>query len=243
MITAMILAGGEGSRVGADRPKQFIEIFGKPVIVYTIEKYQYNDQVDKIEIVCHEKWISYLKEKIEQYQLSKVQWIVKGGKNFQESVMNGMYYLEQKIPDDSMVMIHYGAAPFTSQRILDEAIAVCRKNGMSVSCIPCYQLMGTNNIQNRSLEWIDRDKLIQIACPQCFKYSYLRNIYKRAKEKDILKNTEPHVTSLMYALKDTIYQSFGDQTNIKITTKEDLELFEGYVLRQEWINKKDIMEG
>ena len=72
MITAMILAGGSGSRVGAGRPKQFVEILGKPVLAYTIELYQKNPQVDAIEIVCHADWIHYLETIIENYRLSKV---------------------------------------------------------------------------------------------------------------------------------------------------------------------------
>ena len=74
---------------------------------------------------------------------------------------------------------------------------------------------------------------IQIACPQGFKYSYLLDVYKRAEEKDLLETTEPHTTSLMYALGDTIYQAYGDQSNIKITTGEDIDLFEGYVLMKQ----------
>lgn len=232
MITAMILAGGVGSRVGADRPKQFVEIFGKPVIAYTIEKYQQNDQVDMIEIVCHKQWISYLQEIVQVYQFTKVQWIVEGGETFQNSVINGMKYMDGKISDNSMVMIHYGAAPFTSQKILNDAISVCKAHGMSVSCTPCYQLMGTNDAEGQSRQWIDRDKLIQLACPQCFQYSYLKEIYQKAEKAELLECIEPHVTSLMYALGETIFQSYGDQTNIKITTKEDLYLFEAYALRE-----------
>ena len=92
MVTAMILAGGVGSRVGAECPKQFIEVFGKPILAYTIEIYQKNSQVEAIEIVCHEDWIDYLKKMIKKYDLSKVRWITQGGKTFQESVINGMKY-------------------------------------------------------------------------------------------------------------------------------------------------------
>lgn len=84
-----------------------------------------------------------------------------------------------------------------------------------------------------SKTWVDRDKYIQIACPYGFRFDYLLNVYKRAKEKDLIEKVEPHTTSLMYALGDTLYQAYGDQTNIKITTKEDLALFEGYVLLQQ----------
>ena len=233
MITAMILAGGVGSRVGAERPKQFVEVCGKPILAYTIEIYQKNPQVEAIEIVCHADWIDYLKEMIENYDLSKVKWITHGGETFQKSVINGMEYLKDKLDVDDIVMIHYGAAPFSSQQIVTDGIKVCQEHGMSVSCTPCFKLMGSDDGNGESKRWINRDKQVQICCPQSFKYGYLADIYKRAEEKGLLETVEPHTTSLMYALGDTIYQSYGNQTNIKITTKEDLELFEGYVLLQE----------
>ncbi len=227
MITAMILAGGVGSRVGAERPKQFVEVCGKPILAYTIEIYQKNPQVEAIEIVCHADWIDYLKEMIENYDLSKVKWITHGGETFQKSVINGMEYLKDKLDVDDIVMIHYGAAPFSSQQIVTDGIKVCQEHGMSVSCTPCFQLMGSDDGNGESKRWINRDKQVQICCPQSFKYGYLADIYKRAEEKGLLETVEPHTTSLMYALGDTIYQSYGNQTNIKITTKEDLELFFG----------------
>ena len=233
MITAMILAGGVGSRVGAERPKQFVEVCGKPILAYPVEIYQKNPQVEAIEIVCHADWIDYLKEMIENYDLSKVKWITHGGETFQKSVINGMEYLKDKLDVDDIVMIHYGAAPFSSQQIVTDGIKVCQEHGMSVSCTPCFQLMGSDDGNGESKRWINRDKQVQICCPQSFKYGYLADIYKRAEEKGLLETVEPHTTSLMYALGDTIYQSYGNQTNIKITTKEDLELFEGYVLLQE----------
>ena len=230
MIAAMILAGGTGSRVGLDRPKQFVEILGKPVIAYTIEIYEKCEEIDTIQVVCHKEWKEYLKEIVRLYNFTKVKWIVDGGETYQQSVMNGIDNLKNYISADDMVMIHYGAAPFTSQQIINDAIEVCRKHGNSVSCTPCYQLMGTKDDDKISTKWVDRDKYIQITCPQSFKLDYLLSVYERADEKNLIADTEPHTTSLMYALGDTIYQSYSDQTNIKITTKEDLYMFEGYVL-------------
>ena len=230
MITAMILAGGVGARVGADCPKQFVEVLGKPILAYTIEIYQRNAKVDAIEVVCHNDWMVYLKDIVEKYHYSKVKWIVEGGTTFQESVINGKNFLKDKIDKEDVVMVHYGAAPFTSQRIIDDAIKVCLKNGSSVSCTPCFQLMGSNDENATSLKWIDRDRQVQITCPQCYRYGYLLDIYERAEKAEILDRIEPHTTSLMYALGDTIYQSYRNQTNIKITTKEDIDLFRGYAM-------------
>lgn len=232
MNIAMILAGGVGSRVGAGIPKQFINVLGKPVIAYTIEIFQQNKNIDYIEVVCHPKWKETMNEIIQQYNLTKVKWIVDGGSTFQESVINGKDYLEGKISEDDTVMIHYGGSPFTSQKIVEDVLKKTQKFGMAASCTPSYQLLGTNN-GDKSTEWVDRDKIIQIAAPQGFKYKLLLDIYKKAEEKGILKTAEPHTTSLMYELGMPIYQAYGDQTNIKITTKEDIKLFKGFVLSQE----------
>lgn len=251
LVVAMILAGGVGSRVGADRPKQFVKVLGKPVLVYTIEIFQNHPDVDVIEVVCHKEWKNYLRDLIEKYNLTKVLWIVDGGERFQESVINGLKHLKDNTEIDwnSTVLVHYGAAPFTSDRIVTDCIKVTEKWGSACSTTPCYQLMGSNDLADSlheadkkvpiSKNWVDRDRYIQIACPQGYKLNYLASIYHRAEEKGLLDRVEPHTTSLAYELGDVLYQSYGDQTNIKITTKEDIELFEGYVYRK-WMqeNKK-----
>lgn len=227
---ALILAGGVGSRVGVGVPKQFVEILGKPVLAYTIEAYQNHPMIDGIEVVCVSSYMQTLRDLCKKQGYTKVRWICEGGADFQHSVMNGVANLKRKINGDDIVMIHYGAAPFTSARILTDAIRVARKRGSAVSMTPCYQLMGTNDDGSYSTKWVDRDKYAQIACPQAFKFAYLLDVYKRAKNAGLIGKIEPHTTSLMYALGDRLWFSYGDQTNIKITTKEDLEMFEGWAL-------------
>ncbi len=229
MITAMILAGGNGTRVGADRPKQFVEIQNRPILAYTVDIYQKNPNVDTIEIVCHRDWINYVKNMIDTERQSKVRWIVSGGDTFLESVICGVNELKKHLTEDDMVMIHYGASPLTSQEILNDSIKVCRAHRMSVSCTPCYQLLGSNESNISSSKWIDRDKITQICCPQSFKFSYLLELYEKGKKQGLLEVVEPHITSLMYALGEQIYQSYGNQTNIKITTREDIDLFRAVV--------------
>lgn len=126
MNVPIILAGGVGSRVGADKPKQFIEILGKPVLVYTIEAFQNHPDIDAIEIVCIKSHIDYLKGLIEEYKLDKVRWIAEGGEDFQHSVINGVNNLKGKLSDDDIVLVHYGASPFVSEEIITDAIRVAK---------------------------------------------------------------------------------------------------------------------
>ena len=196
MVTAIILAGGVGSRVGAGRPKQFIEVLGKPVLAYTIEIFQNNPQIDAIEVVRHKKWKEYLMGMIEQYGLSKVKWIADGGDTFQDSVMSGINNLKDTIKPDDYVMIQYGAAPFTSDKIVNDVIRVMKDKGSAITATPCYQLLGSNDENATSKTWGDRDKYIQIACPYGFRFDYLLNVYERAKKKGLIEKVEPHTTSL-----------------------------------------------
>jgi 2-C-methyl-D-erythritol 4-phosphate cytidylyltransferase len=229
MIVAMILAGGTGRRFGAEKPKQFVEVFEKPVLAYTAEIFQNHPSVDCIEIVCHNDWKNYLSEMIQKFNLTKVKWIADGGKNFQDSVMNGMNRLKGEISVDDYVLVQYGASPFTSEKIVSDVIRVAREKDSAVSATPCYQLLGSRD-GSESRNWIDREKCIQIACPYGFKFSYLLDVYKNAGERGLLEKIEPHTTSLIYALGDSLNLAYGNQTNIKITTRDDLDLFAGFVL-------------
>lgn len=233
MNIAVILAGGSGSRFGAGKPKQYIEVLGKPVLAYTIEAFQKHAEIDAVEIVCAREWEGYVKDMVRAYHFSKVKWYARGGSTFQESVMNGINYLEQAADEDDILLVHYAASPFVSSEIISDAIRVCRKKGNCVSATPCFLLMGSNDDGMRSTTWVDRDRLMQLNSPQSFQYGYVRRLYERAVKEGLLAQVEPHTTSLMYKMGETIYFSKGNQTNIKITTKEDLELFKGWVLVKE----------
>ena len=232
MVTAIILAGGVGSRVGADRPKQFVEVLDKPVLAYTIEIFESHPEVDAIEVVCHKSWKDYLNDMITKYGYKKVKWVADGGDTFQDSVMSGVNNLKNKIGGDDYVLVQYGAAPFTSEKIVTDVIRVMKEKGSAVTATPCYQLMGSKD-GDVSKTWVDRDLYTQIACPYGFRYDYLLGVYERAEEQGLIEKIEPHTTSLMYALGDELNLAYGDQTNINITTKEDFDMFEGYVLMKQ----------
>lgn len=233
MNIAIILAGGVGSRVGADIPKQFIEVLGKPVLAYTVEKFNNHPQIDAIEIVCVKSHIDYLREMVNNYNLDKVKWITKGGATFQGSVMNGLNNLKYKISDDDTVLIHFGASPFVEEDIITDAIKVCKIKGNAISTCDFFLLSGVKDDNTKSTKWIDRDTIACMNSPHAFQYKFIYDIYQEAVETGIIDEVEPHTTTLMYKMGKTIYFSKGNQTNIKITTKEDLDLFEGYVLMKQ----------
>jgi len=230
---AIILAGGVGSRVGSNTPKQFINILNKPILAYTIEKFQRHDEIDFVQVVCVKSHIERLKEIVDTYNFLKVKWIVEGGATFQESVINGIDNLSTVCNESDLVSIHFGASPFVSSDIISDSLKVCAEKGNAISTTPFYLLSGIKADREKSLEYIDRDTIACMNSPHTFQYGFIKRLYDEARSTKIIdKIDHPHTTSLMYAMGYPIYFSKGSQTNIKITTAEDLELFEGYVLMQ-----------
>lgn len=236
MNIAIILAGGIGSRVGESIPKQFIEIRNKPILAYTIDKFENHKNIDAIEIVCISEYIDYINKMVSNYNYKKVKWVVEGGNNFQESVMNGVYHLKGIVSDDDIVLTHFGVSPFVEESIITDAINVCKLKGNAISTTPFYLLSTLKDEKDKNMagKWIDRDSIACMNSPHAFKYNLIYNIYKKAEENNYLNCVEPHTTSLMQYMGVDIYFSKGSQTNIKITTKEDLDLFKGFVLLEEF---------
>lgn len=247
MNVAVILAGGVGNRVGGDRPKQFIEILGKPVLAYTIEAFQNHPEINAIEIVCHKSWKNYLIDFVKKNHYDKVKWIADGGNTFQESVLNGIYFLNGLISEEDIVLVHFGASPFIQPYIITDCIRVCKKKGNAISTIDYYLLSGykhstdsVDNPKNYTDEYINREAIACMNSPHAFKYGFIKNIYDEAIKSGVINEVEPHTTTLMYKMGKRIYFAKGSQTNIKITKKEDLALFEGYVMQQkEYEENKD----
>ena len=240
MNVALILAGGVGNRLGANIPKQFIEVCGKPVLAYTIEAFERHPEIDAVLVACVKPYIDYMWEMKEKYELSKLKWVCEGGDTFQGSVLNGIRYLEDKISLDDTVLIHFGASPFITGDIISDCIRVCKEKGNAISTTDFYLLSGkkktTDSVsepENYTEEYINRDTIAIMNTPHAFQYGFVSDMYKEAIETGVIDTVEPHTTTLMYAMGKKIYFALGNQLNIKITRKEDLDLFEGYVLMKQ----------
>ncbi len=235
MNIAVILAGGVGARLGAGMPKQFFEVLGKPVIVYTIEKFNSHPEIDAVEVVCVEDYIETLQSLVKVHHLEKVKYIVKGGADFQHSVINGVNGLNKVANEDDVVLIHWAASPFISHNEITDAIRVCKEKGNCIAAFPAYLLYGFKSENgNSSDKLLDRDSFMVMNAPQCFKYGYVKQLYKEAEQTGMLDKIEPHTTTLMYAMGREIFFSKGNQNSIKITTKEDIDMFLGYLLAQKY---------
>lgn len=223
------MAGGVGNRVGAGIPKQFIEILGKPVIAYTMEVFEKHPEIDGIELVCVKGFEDKLRKIAEQAGISKLIKIVEGGHDYEHSIINGVKGFEGIADPGDVILIHWAASPFVSDEIISDNIRVCKEKGNAISACKPFLLYGNKNGDHADTV-IDRDTFMSMTAPHSFLFENIKQMYADCESQGLFDKLEAHTTNFMAALNIPIYFSKGNQTNIKITTKEDLILFKGYIL-------------
>lgn len=234
MVTAIILAGGVGKRVGSGIPKQFIKVQDKPIIAYTLEIFQQNENIDSIEIVCHKDWLDEIEAICTEYGISKKKWICTGGDTFQESTMNGVLNLKGKIDEDDIVVISFGVSPMTPQEDINDSIRVCEEHGNAIASVDMDLCTCIKDDEQSTTQNIIRETLKGFANPWTFKFGELCAAYEEAVEKNMLDDLEPHTTSLYLALGKRLWFSQSTSMQCKITRKEDLDVFEGQLLLKKY---------
>ena len=238
MNIGIILAGGTGTRIGAGKPKQFIEILGKPILAYTLDIFQKNKNIDAIEIVCHKDWIDEIKRIVLEYGIQKTRWYAPGGDTYQESFMNGVFNLKGKISDDDIVVSSFGVSPMTTDEEIDDSIRVASMHGNAIASQDIPLCTCLKDDEESSTQSVLRENLKGFANPWTFRFGELYDAYQEGLRRDILKDLEPHTTSLYFALGKRIYFSKASNYNCKITYKEDLEYFEGLMLLRQLREKE-----
>ncbi len=234
---ALIIAGGVGARMGQDIPKQFINVYDKPVIVYTLEAFQKHPQIDGIEVVCLNEWQGALMAYAKQFGISKLENIVDGGKNGQDSIRNGLFDIAQRHTDkDDIVLIHDAIRPMISAEVISDNIRVCRQYGNAITVVPCTAAMLRTYDSLSSEQQIPRDNLKITQTPQAFFIQEIVEAHKEALEKGI---TNSIASCTMYIeLGRKLYMSQGSEKNVKLTTVEDIEIFKALLSakKDEWIH-------
>ena len=219
----VLLAGGVGKRMGADIPKQFIEVNRKPIFVYTIENFQRNNQIEKIVVVCVKEWMQHLKDIIEKFELTKVEWIIEGGSTGHDSIKNAVFFLKDKISPDDFIIIHDAVRPILPQKAINEVLKVAHENGNASSSIPCYPPVVYTDDFKSGISDIDREHVMLTASPQAYKYSLALKCYEKATQEN--RNDFTFTSSLLIHCGERVYFAKGTTCNIKVTRKEDLALF------------------
>lgn len=229
MNVAVVIAAGSGHRMGQDIPKQFINVYDKPVLLYTLENFQNHPQIDAIEVVTLAGWIDFVWAYARQFGIDKLKWVVPGGTTGQESIRNGVYNLEGKCADDDIVVIHDGIRPLVDETVLTDVLDVCNKHGNAVTSMPYNEQIFLIDDDISSTKYIPRETLRRVSTPQAYKFGKLDWAYHEAFEKEIGIYGSSYTNTMMADLGERLYFAAGSDRNIKLTTKGDLELFKAYL--------------
>lgn len=232
MNIAIILAGGKGTRMGNNVPKQFIEVNSKPIIMYTLDVFENNPLVDAIIIVCKETWMERVKTMIKRYDINKVVKIVKGGKKIQESIYHGLLAANEwvrassdDVPEDCVVLIHDAVRPMIKENTITTNIENARKYGNSITVAPPSETFILE--ENGKPRLFRRENVHIVRAPQCFYLKDILNLHKRAIDDG---NTEYNdCSSLLCEYDIPFHETMGDSTNIKITYPTDIFTFRALI--------------
>lgn len=231
----LLIAGGSGNRMHQDIPKQFLTVNEKPVIVYTLEAFQSHPEIDAIAVVCIEGWDQVLWAYAKQFNISKLQYVVPGGKNGQDSIRNGVYELEKHFAPDDIVLIHDAIRPMVSAEIISDNIRVARDKGNAITVIPCAEAMMQTEDGKVSVGSYPRDRLKRTQTPQAFYIKDICDLHRRALEAGITNSVAS--CTLMIEMGEQVYFSSGSEKNIKLTTVEDIDIFKALLVakRSNWL--------
>lgn len=183
MNVAIIIAGGSGHRMGQDIPKQFINVYDKPVIIYTLGGFQRHPQIDAIEVVCIDGWHDVLWAYAKQFNITKLKWVISGGVTGQESIRNGVFNLENKCLPDDIVIIHDGIRPLVDDTVLSDVIVKCQQYGNGVTSMPYNEQIFVVDDEISTVQYIPRETLRRVSTPQAYRFDLIDKGYHRAFEE------------------------------------------------------------
>ena len=232
---AMLIAGGSGSRMHQDIPKQFLTVNERPVIVYTLEAFERHPEIDVIAVVCIEGWEQVLWAYARQFSITKLQYVIPGGKNGQESIRNGVFELEKHFRPDDLVLIHDAIRPMVSAEIISDNIRVAREFGNAITVIPCAEAMLQTENGLLSVGSVSRDSLRRTQTPQAFRIGDICSLHRRALEAGITNSVAS--CTLKIEMGEQVFFSAGSEKNIKLTTVEDIDIFKALLAakRSDWL--------
>lgn len=222
MIHALILAGGIGTRVGADKPKQFIEIGGKPILVHTLEKFQRHPLIDRIAVVCVEGWEEDVRSYRQTYGLSKLESVVTGGRTALESIRRGVDSLGSSKED--IIVIHDGVRPLVDEKTITNVIIDCRRYGGAISAVPLIEHVFFKGEEETDLHYIPRENAYRTVTPQAYTDAKIQRAFRKSDETGIGANA-PFIGIMMVDLGEPVCLSQGSEENVKITDPKDINYF------------------
>lgn len=235
MNVAIIIAGGVGSRMGQEIPKQFINVGEKPVIVYTLEAFQEHPLVDAIEVVCLAGWEQVLRAYARQYKIDKLKWVVKGGASGQESIRNGVYNFEGVLAEDDICIVHDGVRPMLDPEVITDVVRVAKERGNAVTSMPYNEqiFLVDKKDSATTTQYIPRETLRRVSTPQAYRFGLLDSKYHEAFEKGVGIDGSNYTNTMMVQLGVRLNFAVGSDRNIKLTTPENLDFFRAWATERD----------
>lgn len=224
MNAALIFAGGTGSRLNSKtKPKQFLEMNGKPIIIHTLEHFENVEAVDVICVVCLSGWIDFLKREIARFGISKVKTVVPGGENGQESIYHGLKALAELVPPDSLVLIHDGVRPLINEDTIEKNIACANEKGNAVTVTPAQETIITVDDNEIMRDVTERSHARLARAPQTFRLGDILAVHEKALAAGDKNNIDSATLMRKYGYELNTVE--GPVENIKITTASDFYIF------------------
>ncbi|HGD6101726.1 TPA: 2-C-methyl-D-erythritol 4-phosphate cytidylyltransferase [Streptococcus agalactiae] len=224
MNIGVIFAGGVGRRMNTKgKPKQFLEVHGKPIIVHTIDIFQNTEAIDAVVVVCVSDWLDYMNNLVERFNLTKVKAVVAGGETGQMSIFKGLEATEQLATDDAVVLIHDGVRPLINEEVINANIQSVKETGSAVTSVRAKETVVLVNDSSKISEVVDRTRSFIAKAPQSFYLSDILSVERDAISKGITDAIDSSTLMGMYNRELTIVE--GPYENIKITTPDDFYMF------------------
>ena len=232
---ALLIAGGSGARMHQNIPKQFLTVNERPVIVYTLEAFQNHPEISAIAVVCIEGWESVLWAYAQQFNITKLKYVIKKKKNGQDSIRNGVFELEKYYAPKDIVLIHDAIRPMVSADIISDCIVTAQKYGCAITVIPCAEAMLQTEDGEVSHSSCPRDNLRRTQTPQAFLLGKICELHRKALDAGITNSVAS--CTLMIEMGEQVHFSMGSEKNIKLTAVEDIDIFKPLLAarRSDWL--------
>lgn len=223
MVKALIFAGGSGQRMNSrSKPKQFLEMHGKPIIIYTLEHFEYHDEVDQIIVVCIKDWIEELRGLLKRYNITKVVNIVPGGATGHDSIYLGLKAMQSISDNRDIVLIHDGVRPLINQELITENIEAVKRYGNAITCEAARESVVCSMDGENITEVPLREYMYTAKAPQSFYYGDILRLYEKAHEDGKRSIDSSHLCSIY---NEPMHLVLSTKNNIKITDPADFYIY------------------
>ena len=228
-VVAIIFAGGSGVRMGAGKPKQFLEVNGKPIIIHTLDIFENHPAVDEIYIACKDEYIDKLRKMIGRFDITKVKDIVPGGATSMDSIYNALKAADEQNDGDAIVLIHDGVRPCINARLVNEVISAVEEHGAVATCTPLFETPVISQNGETVEDTPRRADCYTAQAPQAFRLGEILNAHDRIRSQDPEYTGIIDNCTLMHRLGRDVTIVKGPRSNIKVTTPEDLYIFKAMI--------------